>query len=270
MIEEPKLPVIGLITDFGDKDWYVSQMKGAIQQIEPDARIIDLTHHLEAFKVEEASFVVAKAARYFPKGSVFVVVVDPGVGTERKGIAVETKSGNIFVGPDNGVLSYVYAQQGVAKAHLLEEAKYFLREQVSTTFHGRDIFGPVAAHLANGVPMTDLGPEADKLLQLELPKPVKVDNRLKGEVVYIDHYGNAITNITREEMQDAQYDLLVKVRIGSTRASIPYVETYGKGPTNKRLFCLINSEGDLEFSVNSGNAAKALKLKVGNKVEIQL
>ena len=195
--------------------------------------------------------------------------MDPGVGTERKGIAVKTQKGNTFIGPDNGVLSHVYQQQGIASAHVLEEKSYFLGNEISKTFHGRDIFGPVAAHVAKGVEVSSLGPKSEKLIQLDLPVSKKVDNRVKGEVVYIDHYGNVITNIKREDMQSTEYGLLLKTKIGSRRTSIPYVETYGKGPKG-RVFCLINSEGDFELAVKNGSAAKTLKLKVGSVVDVQL
>ena len=124
VMEKPK-PLIALISDFGGQDWYVSQMKGAILRIDPQARVMDLSHELQAFDIEQAAFVVARASRYFPSGTIFVVVVDPGVGTDRKGIAVKTRSGNIFVGPDNGVLSYVYEQQGIAQAHVSRGAGLF-------------------------------------------------------------------------------------------------------------------------------------------------
>jgi S-adenosylmethionine hydrolase len=185
--------IITLTTDFGTHDWFVGTMKGVILGIAPRAAIVDLTHEIPAGDIRAGAFALAAGFRFFPKGTVHVAVVDPGVGGARKAIAVQT-SNYLFVGPDNGVLSLALAREKIKSVHSLGNANYFLRP-ISHTFHGRDIFAPVAAHLSRGTPMHKFGPARKDFIRLPWPQPRVRRGCIEGEVVFIDRFGNAITNI---------------------------------------------------------------------------
>jgi len=184
---------ISLTTDFGLSDWFVGTMKGVIYRINPRVTVVDLTHDLLPGDIRAGSFALAAAYRYFPKGTIHVAVVDPGVGTDRKAIAVRTAD-YFFVGPDNGVLSFALRKERIKSIHALENKTHFLKP-LSQTFHGRDIFAPVAAELSRGLAIRKLGPAVHDLVHLPWPEPRHRQGSIKGEVVYIDRFGNAITNI---------------------------------------------------------------------------
>ncbi len=188
-------PAIALLTDFGLTDAYVGTMKGVMLSICPAARLIDLTHAVEPQNIRQAAYLLLTAYRYFPPQTVFLVVVDPGVGTARQPIAVETDHG-FYVAPDNGVLSYVLSQVQIRQQVILQNPAYQL-PAASQTFHGRDIFSPAAAHLANGVPITDLGPAVARIERLPDPLLKISAEQVCGEVLHIDHFGNVITSIGR-------------------------------------------------------------------------
>ena len=188
-------PVITLLTDFGLSDAYVGTMKGAILSICPGAQLIDLTHTIQPQNVRQAAYVLLTAYRYFPPHTIFLVVVDPGVGTARRPIAVATDHG-FYVAPDNGVLSYIQPHVHIQQIVTLENSDYWL-PIISQTFHGRDIFGPAAAHLASGVPITDFGPVIPRLVTLPDPRLEITSAAIHGEVLHIDHFGNIITSIGR-------------------------------------------------------------------------
>ena len=187
------MSVITLTTDFGTRDWFVGTMKGVIASIAPRSTVVDLTHDLPPGDIRGGAFALAASHRFFPKGTIHVAVVDPGVGSRRKAIAVQTAKG-VFVGPDNGVLSWALAKEKIRAIHALENEAYFL-QPVSRTFHGRDIFAPVAAHLSRGVPIQKLGPALKDFVRLDWPEPRVRRGGFEGEVVYIDRFGNAITNL---------------------------------------------------------------------------
>lgn len=264
-----KSVTIGLISDFGSKDWYTSQLKASILAINGNAKILDLNHEIGAYQIEEASYVVDRATRYFPAGSIFVVVVDPGVGTERAPIALESGLGHFYVAPDNGVLSEVVRKEGIRKLVRIENKAYFRSQKISNTFHGRDIFGPVASHLAKGVPLDKLGPPTDKLIRLDQSEATRGNGKVLGEVVYIDHYGNAITNIPKKLMNEQDHGKLMQIRIGNRKVSAPFVKTYGEAPKDRLCF-LINSDDQLEFAVSGGSAEKSYRMKIGSKITISL
>ncbi len=187
------MQLITLTTDFGLTDWFVGTMKGGILGIAPRAAIVDITHEIPAGDIRAGAFALWASCRFFAKGGVHVVVVDPGVGSERKAIVAETDN-YFFVGPDNGVLSWALTKERIKTIRALENEHYFLHP-TSRTFHGRDIFAPVAAHLASGAPTRKLGPILKDFVRLPWPKPKRGRNRIEGEVVYIDRFGNAITNL---------------------------------------------------------------------------
>jgi S-adenosylmethionine hydrolase len=185
--------VITLTTDFGTCDWFVGTMKGVIASLAPGTTVVDLTHDLPPGDIRGGAFALAASHRFFPKGTVHVAVVDPDVGSNRKAIAVQTAKA-VFVGPDNGVLSWALAKEKVTAIHALENEAYFV-QPVSRTFHGRDVFAPVAAHLSRGVPIRKLGPALKGFVRLDWPEPQARRGGFEGEVVYIDRFGNAITNL---------------------------------------------------------------------------
>ncbi|TMP99216.1 MAG: SAM-dependent chlorinase/fluorinase, partial [Verrucomicrobia bacterium] len=203
--------VITLTTDFGATDWFVGTMKGVILGISPRAQIVDLTHEIAAGDIRAASFVLAAGCRFFPPGTIHVVVVDPGVGSHRIILSVQTKN-YTFLGPDNGVLSPALANEGVKAVYQVTNKKFFL-SPVSQTFHGRDLFAPVAGYLMNGVPPQKLGSKVHDFVRLEWPQPRRSKNEVRGEILYIDHFGNAISNLAESLLSSFDPDrceLLVK------------------------------------------------------------
>lgn len=255
---------ITLTTDFGTRDWFVGTMKGVILGIQPGATVVDITHEVRAGDIRGGAFALAAAWRFFPKGTIHVVVVDPGVGSTRKAIAVQAAE-HCFVGPDNGVLSWALAKQKVRAIHALENGAYFLRP-VSRTFHGRDVFAPVAAHLSRGVPIGKLGPALRDFVRLAWPEPRKLRGCVQGEVVYVDHFGNAITNLRGGMLRGSKWGVC-EVRDGSRRRC-PVKRFYQAVPLGSPV-ALVGSSGFLEIAVNGGSAEKALGLKVGTRVLLE-
>ena len=257
--------IVTLTTDFGLKDPSVGAMKGAMLSAAPGMTIVDITHLVSPGNILEGAFILLEACRYFPRGTVHAGVVDPGVGGERKPILVETED-YLFVGPDNGMLSLVARTLGMKRAIELTEKRFFLPE-VSSTFHGRDIFGPVAAHLATGAAPDAFGRELGRIRALDIPRPAAEEDGVSGEVIYVDSFGNLITNIRKEEI-----DLLggvagCEVFINGT-ALRGVRKTYGMAATGAAL-ALMGSSGYLEVAVNSGSATSALKAGVGEKVKVR-
>ena len=190
--------MITLTSDFGLKDPYVAEMKGVILTINPKATLIDITHEVEKFDVRMAAFILASAAPYFPQGTVHLAVVDPGVGTQRRAIIIQTKK-SFFVGPDNGILILAAQNQGIEHVYQITNPTFML-PKISSTFHGRDIFAPAAAHLDKGVPPKEFGPEIKDLTKPEFASVKQTNGSLIGEVIHIDGFGNIITNITEKDI----------------------------------------------------------------------
>jgi S-adenosylmethionine hydrolase len=260
-------PIITLTTDFGIADGYVGAMKGVILSITPDATITDITHSIPPQDVAAAGHVLASAAPYFPAGTIHVAVVDPGVGTDRRALAVETARG-FFIGPDNGVLCpslaaarAVDAATGEvldATAIALTNPAYF-KESVSATFHGRDVFAPVAAHIARRVTLAELGSRIDRVDCADPDPPLRIGGTLLGRVVHIDHFGNAITNVRAEKLPRSPL-----VKAGETEL-LGLAPHYQAAP----IIALVGSTGLLEISVRDGSAAKDLGLRVGDEVSVR-
>jgi len=258
-------PIITLLTDFGTRDAYVASMKGAILSVAPAAQIVDVTHEVRPQDVVEGAWLLASAFRYFPPGTVHVAVVDPGVGGERRAIAAAA-GGWLFVGPDNGVLSWALDAAGDVRAVELRDARWF-RGEVSRTFHGRDIFAPVAAHLAAGVPLDELGPRIDDVARLPLPQPAIEAERIACEVVHVDRFGNAITNLDRRTF-DTWASGRPHVVTAGRREIGPVRATYADAARGEPL-ALFESTGHLEVAVREGSADHVLGLRRGAAVIVE-
>ncbi len=260
-------PIITLLTDFGSADAYVAAMKGVILGICPDARIVDITHEVPKFDVRWGAFLLSQAAPHFPSGTIHVAVVDPGVGTARRPIIVEAER-CLYVGPDNGVLMLAAMQEGVKHVYVVENRRYML-PRVSRTFHGRDIFAPAAAHLALGVKPSEFGREVRDYVTPNFASPRVEGNAIVGEVIHVDGFGNIITNISEEHLNQLGIrdgDSL-EVRIGGRRHRIKLCSAYGEAPVGATLAVLGNSDL-LEVSINQGNAARTLGATVGMEVRV--
>ena len=255
------IPVIGLFTDYGWEDPYVAQLKGVIFTINPGARLVDITHTVSPFNVTEGSYLLDQCAEEFPAGTIFVAVVDPQVGTSRDPILLETAKGKFFVGPDNGLFTQVLAHEGFSKAWKLDKPEFFRVGDVSRTFHGRDIFGPVAAHLAAGIDPERLGSPLKTLTLLPDRQPTFSGTVITAEVLHIDRYGNVILNLPSgsdlaAKLKDGN---LIKISIGKENYAAPLVKTYGEVEKG-RLLLLYGGSGLLEISMNEGSAARQLKV----------
>jgi S-adenosylmethionine hydrolase len=262
----PGQPVIALLTDFGWEDAYVAQMKGAILTIDPQARLLDLTHDVTPFNIAEGAYLLDQSAQEFPAGTIFVAVVDPQVGTDRGGILLKTGQGKFYVGPDNGLFTRVIDREDFAAAWKLDKPEFYRPGGDSHTFHGRDIFGPVAAHLASGTDPATMGsPLTEKTLEL-LPshEPELAGGIVSAEVLHVDRYGNVILNFRSDSEPAAKFKLgnLVKITVGRESFTGPLVKTYGEEEKG-RLILLYGNNGLLEIAVNQGSAAKELKVEPG-------
>jgi len=253
--------LITLTTDFGTQDWFVGTMKGVIASIAPEVRVIDLTHEVPPGNIRAGAFALAAAHRFFPKGSIHVVVVDPGVGSHRNAMAVHTASG-VFVGPDNGVLSWALAKEKIRAIRSLENEAYFLKP-ISMTFHGRDVFAPAAAHLSHGVPVQKLGPALKDFIRLDWPKPLERQGGFVGEVIYNDRFGNAITNLEGALLRSASE---ATCEVQARRRQVCPVATHYQAVAPKSPVAVVGSSGFLEIAVNGGSAASALGIRVGTRV----
>lgn len=261
--------IISLLTDFGIQDTYVGVMKGVMLGITPDAQFVDLTHQVPPQDVRWGAVLLSRSVRYFPAGTVHLVVVDPGVGTSRKPMAARLGE-HFFVAPDNGVLTLVWQQAERAGEAVqfvqLNRPEYWLPE-VSRTFHGRDIFAPVAAHLAMGVPLSELGDPLPVSLRLEFPQPERTRRGWRGEVLLVDHFGTLSTNLTADYLT-AEGERAVRVRIRGKEIE-GLVGSFGEAETGE-LVALIGSSGSLEIAVVNGSAAEYVGAGAGEKVELFL
>lgn len=259
------VPIITLLSDFGLQDPYVAEMKAVILSICPETRLVDISHEIEKFNIHMGAFILASATPYFPASTIHVAVVDPGVGTKRRPIIVETKC-SFYVGPDNGILMLAAHKEGMRHVYHVKNSQYML-SQVSRTFHGRDIFAPVAAHLANGHAPSDFGPEIHDYALPESAKPCMKRAKLSGEILHIDGFGNLVINISREDLEKMgiREDLDFVVQFNGKTMSLRLCSAYG-GVPRKSPLAIIGSGGFLEFSVNQGSASQIFSLKIGDHV----
>ncbi len=258
-------PVITLTTDFGLADPYVAEMKAVILKINPSALIIDITHQVEKFNVRMGSYILAAVAPYFPDGTIHVAVVDPSVGTKRKPIIIETGRA-YFIGPDNGILVLAAKQMDIKNVYEITNPKFML-SKVSSTFHGRDIFAPAAAHLSRGVGPSELGVKISRIVMPKFTGPIFKRDFLEGEIVYIDGFGNIITNITAKHLDLLGVKEKIGVRLGKLKLNLKLCRAYGDVEAKETL-AIIGSNDFLEISINQGNAANTYNIKVGDKIRL--
>ncbi len=257
--------IITLTTDFGLKDPYVAEMKAAIVGICPDAVIIDITHEVKKFDIRMGAFMLACATPYFPKGTIHVAVVDPGVGAQRRPLIVLTQQG-IFVGPDNGVLVLAALKQDIIGAREITNPKLMLPD-VSKTFHGRDVFAPAAAKLACGVPPNSFGPEVGEAIKPDFAKVTFDKGIIMGEVLHIDGFGNIITNIDAAHLGRLHAKGAINVNLRSYNGELKIGKTYAEAKLSEVLV-LLGSQGYVEIAVNQGSAARKFKAKPGDKITL--
>lgn len=259
-------PVITLLTDFGLRDHFVATMKGVILRIHPDAQIIDISHDVPPHDILHAAFLLKSSYTYFPLDSIYVVVVDPGVGTDRKPLLVSTETG-YFVAPDNGVLSYIYAESSSLTVREITADHYFLKPR-SGTFDGRDVFAPVAAWLSKGVSVPAFGEVVNEYTTIEIPQPVSIQpGVLRCRIIHVDRFGNLITNLSLERFQeslDASENRHFAFRVGEHTIS-HISQSYAEGKKDE-IIAVFGSSNCIEVSVNQGNAASLTDLEAGRDI----
>ncbi|MDR9417686.1 S-adenosyl-l-methionine hydroxide adenosyltransferase family protein [Gracilimonas sp.] len=257
--------IITLTTDFGLQDYYVSAMKAVMLGISPDVRFVDISHEIPPQDIMAGAWVIRNTAFLYPPGTVHLVVVDPGVGTSRNPVALKIKD-QYFVGPDNGIFSLFFNEFEYEACKLSNPE--FWRKGVSNTFHGRDIFAPVSAHLSNGVSLTEIGEPIDELVTYHWAVPIADKDGLQGWVVHIDRFGNLITNISEELIEKQLEKKNVKIYVGNTMLN-KIVSTFGDVEEGEPA-AFIGSSGMLEIGINKGNAGRMLSVDKGAQISIVL
>src|ERR1051326_287361 len=258
--------IITLLTDFGAHDYFVGALKGAILSINTEVQIVDITHDVPPQDTEAAAFNLLAFYKDFPSGTVHVVVVDPGVGSARRAIVVQCAD-QLFVGPDNSLFSWLCERDGKYKArHVTNEA--FLREHVSTTFHGRDVFAPIAAHLSSGTSPDELGPLVLDMVSLEALGPRVKNNGVEGRIIHIDRFGNCITNLTADHC-GGRLGVGASLSVNQQRVT-GFREFFSqtKPRTDEKLFMILGSAGFIEIAAQNASAASILKVQRGDRVAL--
>ncbi len=253
------------MTDFGSNNDAVPICKGVMLSIVPDARIIDITHDVTPFSILDGARYLAGTTPYYPEGTVFVVVIDPTVGSSRKAIVAKSKKNQYFILPDNGLLTFVQDRDGIETVHEITNKDFMIGAGISSTFHGRDIFSPAGAHVARGDDWTKAGPEVPvtQLVRLNVPKAAVDNGKLVGAVIGLDFpFGNLITNVYREDFAKLGYAIgdRVPVTLGANEMTLPIVHTFSDVPVGKPLL-FIDSRGRLSFAVNQSDFAKTYNIK---------
>jgi len=263
------LPLVTLLTDFGTSDYFVSAMKGVILSINPNARVVDITHEIPARDIEAAAFTLLAAHSSFPSGTINLAVVDPGVGSARRAILVET-GGQFFVGPDNGIFSYVCEREPLARVFEVTNKDYF-GAPVSSSFHGRDVFAPVAAALSTGIFPSEFGKQITnpRLLASLLPEKLK-NGTVKARIIHIDRFGNCITNLTPRELTEKM--IASGAYLVANGAKVMSFRNFfsEQGGRSREVFGIWGSAGFLELAAKDKSAAKILKAKRGQQVVLRL
>ena len=256
--------IITLMTDFGTQDGYVGAMKGVILGINPQCTLVDITHEIPPQGVLEGAFVLGNTYRYFPGGSIHLAVVDPEVGAQREALLLETGEYH-FVGPDNGLFTWIYREEEVKQVVGIGNRDFF-RKPTSQTFHGRDIFAPVAAHLSLGRKPEEFGVRLDRWSEIDIPEPRTTDKAVMGEVIHIDRFGNLITNLPRRLLEPLAEQGLLQIHIMGRRIS--GLKTAYAEARKGELMAIFDSFDLLEISLVGGSAREALKAAKGNRVEL--
>jgi hypothetical protein len=240
-------------------------MKAVILSICPTATIVDITHEIEKFNIRMGAYILASASQYFPKGTIHLAIVDPKVGTKRQQLLIQTKHSS-YIGPDNGVLALAANSQSIEHIYKIANKKFML-PKISSTFHGRDVFAPAAAHLANGAQPEKFGPEIHKIVMPKFAKIIRRKGMLIGEVMHVDGFGNIIANFGEKEVELMKIRHIANVKLGNVRLRLKFCKTYADVKPQKPL-TLIGSHNFLEISINQGNAAEAFKIESGDKVTL--
>lgn len=270
--DEPFKPngLVILMTDYGTDSVYVGIIKGAIYSKFPGAHVDDLTNAVPPFDITAAAYLLVEAAGEYPAGTVFVTIVDPGVGTSRKPIVLETKNGYCFVGPDNGMLTLVAEKFGVRQVRELTNKELWRAETTSTVFHGRDIFGPVGASIAGGAAVDRAGQALEDITKLDIARSVVENGSASGSVIRTDPYGNIITNITVADVDalGAKPGDALNITVGRSSWNAPFKRTYAEVDEGKRLV-VVQSSGFVECAINKGSLAGAIQEGFGAKVVVR-
>jgi len=262
-----KRPLIALLSDFGKRDWFVGAMKGVLYSITPEATIVDISHDITPYNVLEGAFCLNMAYRHFPGGTVFCGVVDPGVGSEREPIVIYG-DGCYYVGPNNGLFHFIIAELKDWECRIIQNSAFMLNE-VSATFHGRDIFAPTAAHLAAGTHFEDAGPELrkERIVRLDKYEPEITPKGVRTRVVYIDRFGNLITNCTHGHF--GPIEKIRKASINKNEIVITPGQTFGDVDAGETI-AYVGSSGFLEIAVNQRNASEIFNVRVGDLIDVSL
>jgi S-adenosyl-L-methionine hydrolase (adenosine-forming) len=263
-------PAIVFMTDFGTANDAVAICRGVIYGIAPDVRIMDLTHQVTPFSIEEASRFLYGVTPYYPAGTVFLVVVDPGVGTSRKAIAVKSKKGQYFILPDNGLITPVVDRDGLAEAREITNQHWMIEAPLSSTFHGRDIFSPAAAHLAAGWEFNLVGPPVQQLVRLSVKNAAVSDKGIDGDIIGLDDpYGSLITNIPGESLKNLGYSVgdKVLVQINKKMIALPYAKTFMDVAVGESLL-YVDSRGRVGIAVNQGSYSKKFNIMPPERIFI--
>ncbi len=260
-----KKPIIALLTDFGYEDYTISEMKAVILSIARNAEIIDISHSIPSYDIHIGAFILSLVAPYFPEKTIFVAVVDPTVGSSRKPIIIETKE-KIFIGPDNGLLSIAAEKIGIKSVYEISEK--FLPKRETETFHGRDIFSVIAGYIAKGIKPSKLGIRIDNFVKIQEEKALIEKNKIIAKVLYIDKFGNIITNITKKDIDNIYsanniYKIVFKEKV----IEAPLKKYYSEVPEKSPLL-VFGGTGFLEISINLGNASKSFGINIGDRIEI--
>ena len=259
-------PLITLLSDFGMSDHYVAAMKGVILRICTDANLVDISHLVGRHNIVEGAYLLAQSAPYFPEGAIHLAVVDPEVGAERRRVAIKGNR-SIFVGPDNGLLIAAARAEGIMKAVNITNRDYMLHE-VSSTFEGRDVFASVAAYLALGLDVENLGPEVSDLVDPVWAQSERLNGEFRGRIVHIDHFGNLITNIPVAYVNQWQTQMAVEVGLNGRQNAAIFVESYAEARKDG-LVVLVGSGGLIEIAVNRGSAQAKLSAELADRVTIR-
>ncbi|HUT64289.1 MAG TPA: SAM-dependent chlorinase/fluorinase [Anaerolineae bacterium] len=257
--------IITFTTDFGTRDPYIGMLKGIVLTANPHAYLVDITHEIPAHDIVNAAFTLVRSYQYFPIGTIHVAIVDPGVGGQRKNIAMMTER-YIFVGPDNGIFSLVLSKEKPREIREIKNPPFILKT-ISDTFHGRDIFAPCAGHLSAGKMFTDIGPVIRRLKNLKYPEVTRDGNKLMGEVVAIDSFGNMITNITRHTYNSFSGKMRTEIFFGAVR--FDRIMRHYEDVVQGSPLVLFGSSGYMEVSMNEGSAAVYFMASVGSPVTIR-
>lgn len=267
MLSSWERPVIALITDYGLKDTYVAQVKAVILSYRRDVIIIDVTHEVEPFNEIEAAFLTMSYVSYMPPRTIHVCIVDPGVGGMRKPIIITTIRGDIFIGPDTGLMIPAAEQLGINNVYEIDESR--LPKRFSETFHGRDVFAHAAGKLITGISLNEVGKEISEYKMLKLPKPIKIGEDIEATILHVDRFGNIVTNLRPGELDIKLGDFLEISTPASEVIRCPFIRSYSRVEEGSYLIT-VGGSGYIELSINKGDAARRLRVKSGDRLRVRL